>query len=206
MGIVFTELYLKLKEITSCSQRPALLAIDGRCGSGKSTLAAKLAAGWDASLFHMDDFYLQPHQRTAERRAEPGGNVDRERFLAEVLQPLREGKTILYRRFDCETFTFEPERAITPRSIAIIEGSYACHPELRNLYDLRIFLDIDPQTQLSRIGKRSGPEALERFKSIWIPLEETYFRECRVPECCDLILRGDLPPVFESLPGSPERS
>ena len=169
-------------------ERAAILAIDGRCGSGKSTLGAALASKWDANLFHMDDFYLQPHQRTPERLAEPGGNVDRERFLEEVLLPLRNGKPVVYRRFDCGSFTFEEGRLIDPKPIAIVEGSYACHPLLRDFYDLRIFLDIDPQTQAERILKRNGSEALERFRSIWIPLEETYFQDCHVREGCDYIL------------------
>ena len=172
--------------------RPAILAIDGRCGAGKSTLGAELASKWGANLFHMDDFYLQPHQRTPERLAEPGGNVDRERFLEEVLLPLRTGKPVIYRRFDCGSFTFEEGQIVSPKPVAIVEGSYACHPLLRNYYDLRIFLDIDPQTQAERILKRNGPEVLERFKSIWIPLEETYFGECRVRECCDFILNLSL--------------
>lgn len=168
--------------------RPVILAIDGRCAAGKSTLAAKLADQWDAALYHMDDFYLQPHQRTAERLAEPGGNVDRERFLAEVLEPLRAGKAVDYRRFDCGTMTFEAPKRILQKGIAIVEGSYACHPLLRGYYDLRIFLDIDPETQLERIRRRNGPEAAERFRNIWIPLEEAYFSGCRVRECCDLVL------------------
>ena len=84
-----------------------------------------------------------------------------------------------------EKFTFEDAVIIEPKAIAIVEGSYACHPLLRDLYDMRIFLDIDPEVQLERIQKRNGTAALERFKSSWIPLEETYFRECKVPECCD---------------------
>ena len=184
------DIYQKLKEISGKESRPAILAIDGRCASGKSTLGAQLAAEWDANLFHMDDFYLQPHQRTAERLAEPGGNVDRERFLEEVLKPLREGRAVTYRRFDCKTFTFEPSRIIEPKAIAIVEGSYACHPELRELYDIRLFLDIDPQTQMERIIRRNGPEAAERFRTLWIPLEESYFRECGVRESCEE-RRGD---------------
>lgn len=167
---------------------PALLAIDGRCAAGKTTFAGKLAAEWGASLFHMDDFYLQPAQRTEERLAEPGGNVDRERFLAEVLLPLRKGQTVEYRRFDCVAFTFEPTRLVVPGKIAIVEGSYSCHPALRGFYDLRIFLDIDPAVQQERILRRNGPDGLERFNRLWIPMEESYFRECRVRECCDAVV------------------
>ena len=191
MNINYSDIYQKLKEISAQGSQPALLAIDGRCASGKSTLAAKLAAEWDANLFHMDDFYLQPHQRTAERLAEPGGNVDRERFLTEVLRPLRAGEPVSYRRFDCRTFTFDPEKIVEPKPITIVEGSYACHPELRGNYDLRNFLDIDPQSQMERIIRRNGPEAAERFRTVWIPLEETYFRECAVRECCEYTAAGD---------------
>lgn len=187
---ILKSIHQQLRLKASDADKPALLAIDGRCGSGKSTLGEKLAEEWHASLFHMDDFYLQPGQRTEERLNEPGGNVDRERFLREVLLPLREGKQVSYRRFDCGTFAFDPVRLIEPGSIAIIEGSYACHPQLRNLYDLRIFLDIDPAVQAERIAKRNGPKALERFKALWIPLEEKYFRECAVRECCDYVLKN----------------
>jgi hypothetical protein len=31
-------------------------------------------------LFHTDDFFLQPHQRTRERLESVGGNIDYERF------------------------------------------------------------------------------------------------------------------------------
>ena len=65
-----------------------IVAIDGRCGSGKSTLAAALQEQYGYPVVHMDDFFLRSEQRTAERLATPGENVDHERFLAEVLSPL----------------------------------------------------------------------------------------------------------------------
>ena len=68
-----------------------MVAIDGKCTSGKTTLASKLAEIYDCNVFHMDDFFLRPEQRTSERFAEIGGNVDYERFQEEVLFPLRSG-------------------------------------------------------------------------------------------------------------------
>ena len=59
---------------------PIILAIDGGSASGKTTLSDSLANIYDCTVFHMDDFFLCPEQRTQERYAEPGGNVDRERF------------------------------------------------------------------------------------------------------------------------------
>ena len=65
-----------------------VLAIDGRCGAGKSTLADRLAAQWNGRVIRADDFFLRPEQRTPERLAEPGGNLDRERMKAEVREYL----------------------------------------------------------------------------------------------------------------------
>ena len=53
-----------------------VVAIDGRCGSGKTTLAAALQKEFSCAVFHMDDFFLRPEQRTEERLAQPGGNAD----------------------------------------------------------------------------------------------------------------------------------
>lgn len=56
-----------------------IIAIDGKCTAGKTTLAAQLAKEYDCNLFHMDEFFLRPEQRTTVRYTEVGGNVDYER-------------------------------------------------------------------------------------------------------------------------------
>ena len=81
-------------------QTRVIAAIDGRCGAGKSTLAAQLQAQLSCRVFHMDDFFLRPEQRTAARLAQPGENVDHERFLSEVLQPALRGEAVVYRAGD----------------------------------------------------------------------------------------------------------
>ena len=78
-------------------KQTVLVAIDGSCTAGKSTLAAALARELDCTLFRMDDFFLRPEQRTPQRLAEPGGNVDYERFREEVLLPLKAGTPVAYR-------------------------------------------------------------------------------------------------------------
>ena len=70
-----------------------VIAIDGNCTAGKTTLASVLAKEYDCNVFHMDDFFLRPEQRTAQRYAQPGGNVDYERFREEVMIPLKAGKS-----------------------------------------------------------------------------------------------------------------
>lgn len=53
--------------------KQVVIAIDGMCGAGKSTIAQMLHDKLGGNLFHMDDFFLQPYQRTSERLAEIGG-------------------------------------------------------------------------------------------------------------------------------------
>ena len=166
-----------------------IVAIDGRCGSGKSTLAAALQEQYGYPVVHMDDFFLRPEQRTAERLATPGENVDHERFLAEVLSPLAAGEPVTYRPFSCKTMTLSDPMALPCAAVTVVEGSYACHPTLRDYYDLRVFLDVDGKTQMDRILRRSGPEKAEEFRRRWIPLEELYFSSLDVAAHCDLILK-----------------
>lgn len=165
---------------------PFLVAIDGRCAAGKSTLAAQLTALSGCAVLPMDHFFLRPEQRTPERFAEPGGNVDRERFHDEVLLPLRAGKAFSYRPFDCRTLTLAAPVAVPAAEVCVIEGSYSCHPLLRERYDLTVFLDVAPDEQLRRIQIRNGEEGAQRFAERWIPLEERYFGAFRVREHCDL--------------------
>lgn len=165
-----------------------IVAIDGRCGSGKTSLAAALEEKYGYPVIHMDDFFLRPEQRTAERLATPGENVDHERFLTEVLLPLTAGETVTYRPFSCRTMSFCEPLTLPRCAVTVVEGSYACHPSLREYYDLRVFLDVDSKTQMSRILRRNGPEKAEEFRRRWIPLEELYFSELDVAACCDLIL------------------
>ena len=65
--------------------QPVLVAIDGMSASGKSTLGNLLKEKYQCNLFHMDDFFLRPEQRTKERLSEAGGNVDYKRFQEEIL-------------------------------------------------------------------------------------------------------------------------
>lgn len=171
-------------------QPQVLVAIDGRCGAGKTTLAAQLQTQLPCRVFHMDDFFLRPEQRTAARLAQPGENVDHERFLAEVLLPARRGDAVTYRPYRCAQQALDAPVTIPAARLTIVEGSYACHPTLCRHYDLRVFLTVDSAEQLRRIEARSGAEKALQFRDRWISLEEAYFAAFDVPAHCDMILQG----------------
>lgn len=167
----------------------ARVAIDGNSGAGKSTLGALLAAVYGGNLFHMDDFFLPPERKTPARLAEPGGNVDRERFESEVLSHL--GTSFSYRPWRCHPGAFAAPVSVEPRAVEIVEGVYSLHPQLRSAYDLRVFLSIAPEAQQARIRARSGEAMLSRFLTEWIPLENTYFDRLGVRACCQLAFEAE---------------
>ena len=145
-----------------------IIAIDGNCTAGKTTLAAELEKAYDCNLFHMDDFFLRPEQRTPERFAQPGGNVDYERFREEVLIPLKGGVAFSYRPFSCRTFTLSDAVTVLPKKLNIVEGTYSLHPYF------------------------GDPHLHDRFFHDWIPMEQQYFDHFQIPEHCDLVLDRNL--------------
>lgn len=165
-----------------------IIALDGRAASGKTTKAALLNSILDAPVIHMDDFFLPPAMRTPERLAQPGGNVDYERFAQEVLPGLSAGKAFAYRIFDCSTMDFSGKREIVAAPIRIVEGSYAHHPALGDYADLRVFSTIDADEQIARILRRNGEKMAEMFRTRWIPMEETYFSHFSIREKADIVL------------------
>ena len=152
------QIYCELSQKINSSDLPVLIAVDGRCAAGKSTLAAWLKERFECTVnvIHMDDFFLQPYQRTRQRMEEPGGNIDYERFEKEVMYSLSRFENFSYQIYDCKIKKLSSRIYVEPAEISIVEGSYSCHPALWDFYTLRIFLDVEPEEQLRRICGQIG--------------------------------------------------
>lgn len=174
----------KLSEKEVC-----ILAIDGRAASGKTTLAKNLQEILGADIIQMDDFFLPPALRTAERFHEPGGNVHYERLAAEVLHNLSVTAPFSYRIFDCSQMDYNGTKEIGHTPIRIVEGSYSCHPVFGNYADITVFSDVEPEEQMARIRRRNGEQMAEMFRKKWIPLEEAYFQTYKIAEKADIRLK-----------------
>lgn len=183
----FLPLFLQIDRMLQ--EGAVTLAIEGGSAAGKSTLGELLHKVYGCTVFHMDDFFLRPEQRTPERFAEPGGNVDRERFLEEVLLPVSKREPVAYRKFDCSTFTLKEPVTMLPTTLTVIEGVYSMHPELAEYYNLSVFLGISDKEQKRRIEKRNTPEMAKRFFGEWIPMERKYVEAMSVKERCELVIR-----------------
>ena len=185
--IPFLPLLAKLESMPK--DKLTLVAIEGGSASGKTTLGETLKKIYNCTVLHTDDFFLRPEQRTPNRLAQIGGNIDYERFLEEVLIPLKNNQPINYRKVDCSTLTVSEGVKIIPENPVIVEGAYSMHPKFENFYDFSAFLDVDTNLQKERISKRNSPQTANRFFTEWIPLEQTYFSKTEIKKRCNMIIK-----------------
>lgn len=157
-----------------------LVCIDGPAASGKTTLGYYLKSIFECNLFHMDDFFLRDEQKTEARLKEVGGNIDYERFKAEVLETVLRRENVMYQPFFCKTRTLQEAQEILFRRLNIVEGAYSQHPYFGDACQLRVFLDISHDLQVERIRSRNGEDMLEIFLSRWIPMENDYFEKFEI--------------------------
>ena len=182
---------LLLEKTAECKKngQTCLIAIEGNSGAGKSTFAARIADKAGASLYHTDDFFLPPELRTPERLAIPGGNIDSERLLTELIAGIMSGRNFAYRVFSCKDASYSRCEAVW-NPINILEGVYSAHPLWQAQIDYKLFLTVSPELQQERILHRNGAAKLRDFTEKWIPLENKYFSFFQIREQCDLIVDG----------------
>ncbi len=166
--------------------RRVVIAIDGMCASGKSSLACDIQSTFGGTVIHADSFFLPFELRSEERLSQPGGNFHYERFDKEVISKLSDTSPFTYGVFDCSCGEINQSVTVDESSLIIIEGSYCMHPNLHAPYDLRIFCLTNERTQLERIIKRNGVEALQMFEQKWIPYENRYFSLFQIKNKCDV--------------------
>lgn len=164
-----------------------LICIEGPCASGKTTFSNILHELFSLTIFHMDDYFLQPFQRVPERLEEIGGNVDYERVKKEIFDPWSKQENIVYQRYNCQTLKLEEPIHVPYKDIMVIEGSYSCHPYFKEFDTRKIWIDLDSEEQINRLEKRSK-NLLERFIKEWIPKENAYFKKYDIKSTCDVII------------------
>lgn len=182
---------------------PVLVAVDGPSGAGKSTVAAALAAASRAVVVvPIDDFFAaeitaaQWAARDASERARDC--VDWRRLRREALEPLRSGRAAAWHPFDFTAGerpdgTYRMSRDVTrcgPAPIIILDGTYSTRPELADLIDLSILIDVPAAVREQRLTAREAPAFLAAWHERWDAAEAFYFTQLRPPAAFDLIVSG----------------
>ena len=147
-----------------------MIGIAGGTGSGKSTFTNRLKDyfGDDVTVIYHDNYYRQRDDMTYQERTKV--NYDHPsaletELLVEHLKMLREGKSI-----DCPIYDFTQHNrsnksyTIHPSKIFLIEGILIFSDEqLRDLFDIKIFVEADAD---ERILRRVVRDVKERGRDI----------------------------------------
>jgi uridine kinase len=152
--------------------QPIFIAIAGGTGSGKSTLAGKLHEAFpESTLISQDSYYRDlPHLSFEERAKTNFDHPDSLEFslLKTHLIDLKNGRAI-----ECPTYSFhiharEKETTlIQPTQIVIVEGILLlASTEVRDLFDIKIFVDTDDDVRVLRRAERDMRERSRDFNSI----------------------------------------
>lgn len=171
-----------------------IIGIAGGTGSGKTTVVRKiietLSLG-DVVLLPQDSYYKDSSHVPVEERQNI--NFDHpEAFdwdlLSSHVQTLKEGSAIEQPTYSYITCTRQPETIrIEPLNVIIIEGILALSdPKLRNLMDLKVFVDTDADERLIRVIQRDIVErgrtaeaVMERYTRILKPMHDQFIEPCK---------------------------
>ena len=179
-----------------------VIGIAGGTGSGKTTLMKNIVSRFegDVTVLSHDNYYKRHDDLLYEERAQL--NYDEPDALetdlmAAHLEALRRGEAI-----DCPVYDFTVHNRsretvlIQPRKVIIVEGILIFENEsLRNLMDIRIFVDTDADVRLCRriqrdVTKRGRTleSVLSQYQQTVKPMHEKYvepskkFADIVVPE------------------------
>ena len=177
--------------------KPMIVAIDGRSGAGKSTLAAALAVELEAAVIDGDDFYAggTAAHWEAMTPAERAAHCIDWRRQRSVLQALANGEQATWRPYDWEKddgSLSRRSRTSHPARVVILEGAYSARPELADLLDLRVLLDVADGPRREQLLQREGEHYRTEWEARWATAEEYYFTHVMPPEAFDLIIRQQI--------------
>lgn len=184
MVITHAELVDRLAALVAGRSR---VALNGPDAAGKTTLADQLAERVPVRRLSIDDFHRPPAERL--RR----GSLSPEGYLA-----------------DCFDFPAFRQRALELTPPLLAEGVFLLVPELRDCWDLTIYLDVSPEETLRRALERdvavfgSAERVRERYTHRYLPGQRLYRDAVRPVHTADVVIGYDNPgnPVIRRWPAA----
>lgn len=157
-----------------------VIGIAGGTGSGKTTLMKNLISRFqgDVTVLSHDNYYKRHDELPYEERCKL--NYDEPEALetdlmARHLEQLRHGKSILCPVYDFTQHNRSDETVLVePRKVIIVEGILIFENEpLRELMDIRIFVDTDADVRLCRRIKRDVNKRGRTLESVLLQYQQT---------------------------------
>ncbi len=170
-----------------------LIGIAGGTGSGKTTLTRHLKDhfGQEVTVIGHDNYYKRQEGKTYEERAKQ--NYDHPDafdtgLLVEHLRELKAGRSIR-----CPVYSYvdhnrtDETLEIFPTKVLIVEGILIFQdPELREMFDIKIFVETDADVRILRRCLRDVEERGRTLRSVVIqylttvkPMHEQYVEPSR---------------------------
>jgi uridine kinase len=143
------------------------VGIDGPDAAGKTTLADAVAALTGLPRVRADDFLARDEVRHRRGRLSPEG------YYADA--------------FDLPAL----RAAVRGYDTVLVDGVFLFRPELDDLWDVRVFVDVDPATQKERVLARDVGDPAEiraRYAARYRPAYETYRNAIDPESRADLVL------------------
>ncbi len=186
---------------------PARVGIDGASASGKTQFADSLVAPLEAMGRHVIRAPIDGFHHPAEVRYRQGADsvqgyvedsFNKQAVIEQVLAPLgpsgnRQYKASLY-DFVTDSETQAAFENAQPDSILIFEGVMLFCDQLGDLFDYRIFVDVDEETVLERaltrdVDRLGGVDTLKsKYHGRYLPGQRKYFEMHRPKERSHLVI------------------
>jgi len=163
--------------------KPLVIGIAGGTGSGKTTVARKVAAGLApgaVAIVEHDSYYKDRRDLAADDRARLNYDhpdaLDND-VLVEHLTALRRGQPVDVPIYDFKThLRLKRTRRVDPAPVIIVEGILVfVDARVRDLLDVKIFVDTDGDIRIMRRIRRDIEERGRDFASI----RDQYYRTVR---------------------------
>lgn len=166
-----------------------IIGIAGGTGSGKTTVVNKILNSFPAGevavipqdSYYKDSSHIPPEERSKINFDEPA--AIEWTLLAEHLGKLKKGEAIDMPTYSYITCTRQEETVrVEPRDVVIVEGILVLNePELRDMMDVKVFVDADPDDRLIRViardcisRGRTPQMVIDRYQDVLKPMHCMY--------------------------------
>jgi len=149
-------------------RKPVVVGVAGGSGSGKKSVCkaiiGNLQVQW-AILLSMDSFYLEVERKDGQVPEVFDHNFDHPAsldwpLLLSTLQELKRGKNVPIPQYNMETLSRSThDRQVYGADVILLEGTFALYDaQVRDLMDIKVFLETDSDVRLARRLRRDHHE------------------------------------------------
>lgn len=178
-----------------------IIGIAGGTGSGKTTVVKKIVETLPANMVAVipqDSYYNAQWDVPEELRKKT--NFDHPDafewpLLAHQIEELRKGNAIEQPTYSYITCTRQQETVhVEPHDVIIVEGIMALYDKkLRDLMDLKIFVDAEPDERLLRVIERDIAERghplemlIDKYRNVLKPMHDEFIEPTK--QYADIII------------------